>query len=346
MRRMFIALGISLLIPVILAVSAALGVTGFGLAAWSAALILALALGFYALFRIGLNLRFDDPSLTREMLVAAVLCVALFSYWAGQARPALELFYPMAVVFGALRFSARRLLGITIVALLAHALMLTVWQINHPGVDGMGSLLDFVALAIVLPCFAAVCAFVNSLRTRLSDSNSKLTEALARIERIAVRDELTGLYNRRFLMDFLAREVDRVRRSGGGYAVCMIDIDHFKDINDKFGHGAGDAVLRHFASVVERAMRSIDVLGRLGGEEFLVVLPDASIAGARNCAERIRQAVEGSVFPGLPSDYHVTVTAGVVWSGPREMTTDLLARADAALYSGKAAGRNRVVAVG
>jgi diguanylate cyclase (GGDEF)-like protein len=224
--------------------------------------------------------------------------------------------------------------------------VLWIWYQRHPGADAAASLMQIAALAVILPWFAAMGAYVNRVRTRLSGSNRQLTEAVERINSIAARDELTGLYNRRFLLEFLDRETARAQRSGGAFSICLIDIDEFKGVNDSFGHAAGDAVLRHFGAVAGMGLRSADILGRLGGEEFLVVLPDTDMQGAINTAERIRRAVEAITFPGLPAGRQVTVTAGVARSMPNESSSALLERADRALYDGKAAGKNTVFAAG
>jgi len=285
------------------------------------------SLAFYAVFRTGANLRFRDPSLTAEIIFSAILCVALIGYWSDKARPAVEMFYLMALMLGALRLGAPRLLGLAAIALCAHAGMLYLWHAKHPGIDIADALMDLSALAIILPWFAAMGAYVYGLRARLSEANHKLADALGRIEEIAVHDELTGLYNRRFLLEVLARETAVQHRTGRVFAVCMLDIDHFKSVNDTFGHGAGDAVLKHFAAVSAAGKRGADVFGRLGGEEFLM-----------------RKAIEASTFPELPAGRRITVTAGVAQSHAGEPPDGLVARADGALYTGKAAGRNRVEA--
>jgi diguanylate cyclase (GGDEF)-like protein len=344
MRRFFIAAGTSCLMPLVLTVAAALGSVEFRVAAWGAAMVGAYVALCYAIFRSGFNLRFPDPSLTREMILAAILCLAYLSYHVGEARPAIAMFYVVALWFGALRLSAAPLFGLALIALLAHGSVLWIWHERHPGADAAASLIQIVALAVILPWFAAMGAYVNRLRARLAGSNRQLTEAVERIGSVAVRDDLTGLYNRRFLLEFLRRETARTQRSGGIFSVCLIDIDHLKSINDSFGHAAGDAALTRFGAIAAAGMRSADILGRLGGEEFLVVLPDTDIQGAVENAERIRRAVEASNFPGLPAGRQLTVTAGVVRSIPGESSEALLARADRALYEGKAAGRNKVVA--
>jgi diguanylate cyclase (GGDEF)-like protein len=124
--------------------------------------------------------------------------------------------------------------------------------------------------------------------------------------------------------------------------VCLIDIDRFKAINDTLGHAAGDAVLRGLAKVASTALRTIDVIGRFGGEEFLLVLPGTPLAGAAAAAERLRAGVESARYETL-GERNVTATFGVAEHARGEEIAALLARADRALYAGKAAGRNRVV---
>ena len=339
-RRLLMAAASSLLIPVILAIAAALDMAEYSVAGWSAVLVLALSTVFYAFFRSGLNLRFRDPSMSAEISLAAILSVALISYWADDARRAIEMFYVMALIFAALRLRARRLLGLAAAALVAHAAMLLLWHSSNPGANAAESLVDLAALAIVLPWFAAMGGYVNALRARLSDSNRRLTDALARIESIAVHDELTGLYNRRFLLEMLVKEEASLKRTGRPFAICLLDIDHFKSVNDTYGHGAGDAVLKHFAKVAGTGKRGADVFGRLGGEEFVLVMPDTGLAGALACAERVRTAVEAAAFPEIPPERRITVTSGIALASSDEAVAALLARADEALYRGKAAGRN------
>jgi diguanylate cyclase (GGDEF)-like protein len=236
------------------------------------------------------------------------------------------------------------MLALAVLALAAHAAMLHLQYLRNPGLDVRAALTEFVVLAIVLPWFAVMGGYVNRLRTQLSDSHRSLQRAFERIEELAVHDELTGAYNRRFLMEQLARERSRGERLSAPFSVCLIDIDHFKAVNDGFGHAAGDAVLKHFATLVPQELRSIDVYGRFGGEEFLVILPDTAREGALACAERVRARTAATAFPGVPAGRQVTVTVGVATHAPGEETGALLARADAGLYKGKAQGRNQVVA--
>jgi len=158
-------------------------------------------------------------------------------------------------------------------------------------------------------------------------------------QRLAVTDALTGLANRRGIDQHMRREVARVLRHGYRLSFVLLDIDHFKKVNDQFGHGVGDEVLRRVSESISRTLRASDMAARWGGEEFLVVLTDTGLEGAGMCAERIRSAVEALSVPRVS---HVTISAGVAELNPGEDLSVALLRADEMLYKAKAAGRNRV----
>jgi diguanylate cyclase (GGDEF)-like protein len=158
----------------------------------------------------------------------------------------------------------------------------------------------------------------------------------------ATTDDLTGLANRRRFMEALSAEIQRVERLGGALALLLADIDDFKRINDRWGHHVGDEALRQFASRVVAQLREVDLAGRLGGEEFAVLLPGTDREGALVAANRIRSAVAGEVMQiAEAASVRFTVSLGVAayrGGSPEE----LLRTADAALYRAKAAGKNRV----
>ena len=343
LARFLMAVGTSLLVCLALAICAFLGLLPWRAAIDGAIGLVGLVVFFAALFRSGLNQRFTDPSLTTEQVGAAILLLAYIMYHAGPARAVLTPFYLVAMLFGVLRLNARRMLLLAFLALFAHAIMLHLLYLRGPGVSPRTALAEFLVLAVVLPWFAVMGGYVNRLRSRLSDSHRDLQRAFDRIGELVIRDELTSAYNRRFLMETLTREQSRAERLGTSFAVCLIDIDHFKAINDGFGHAAGDGVLKEFARLVPQDLRAVDVWGRFGGEEFLIVLPGTGSDGAQTCAERIRARCEAATFPGVP---RVTITVGVATYAKKEPVTALLARADKALYEGKSGGRNRVVTIG
>jgi diguanylate cyclase (GGDEF)-like protein len=157
----------------------------------------------------------------------------------------------------------------------------------------------------------------------------------------AVRDPLTGQLNRRGGAEQLDREIARAHREQRPLAVAMLDVDHFKQVNDRFGHDTGDSVLRALAATMAERLRAYDFVARWGGEEWLAVMPGASLLDGVGIIERVRAAIETLRPAGLPP---VTVSAGVDELRPDETTADpVLARADAKLYQAKAAGRNRVI---
>ena len=164
---------------------------------------------------------------------------------------------------------------------------------------------------------------------------------------LALTDELTGLYNRRYLFAHLNEVLGQATESGNETALMLFDIDHFKRVNDQFGHPAGDEVLRELATRAVRQVRSVDLVGRLGGEEFVVVMPETSLAGAVVVAERLRAAMADEPFVLQESGDRlpVTISIGIAVTGnDKEPMESLLKRADDALYAAKNAGRNRVVA--
>ncbi len=173
----------------------------------------------------------------------------------------------------------------------------------------------------------------------------------ARLLRSGFTDVLTGWHNRRYLQVRLKEELARASREGKRLVCLMLDVDHFKQVNDTWGHAAGDAVLRELAQRIESQVRTSDVAARYGGEEFVILLPDTSTSNAELLAERIRKAVAASEF-ALPNGEAVPVTAsiGIASASPRPQATDLkrlgdslIARADVALYKAKRQGRDRVV---
>lgn len=180
-------------------------------------------------------------------------------------------------------------------------------------------------------------------RERAKDLAVALEEHNRRLERMAVRDVLTGIYNRRALMDNIVLEIARAKRHGRSMSLLMMDIDNFKKVNDTYGHQTGDEVLRHVTSTIQLVARDTDVFGRYGGEEFLIVLPETSASGVKLLQERVRTAVEGA--PYIKDTVHIDVT---ISTGATSYSSDagdvspsmLIEAADKALYEAKNSGRN------
>jgi diguanylate cyclase (GGDEF)-like protein len=156
-------------------------------------------------------------------------------------------------------------------------------------------------------------------------------------ERDATIDRLTDIFNRRGIEPQIAREISRATRHGSPFSLLILDVDHFKKINDQHGHGVGDLVLRGAAQMIAKTVRATDLVGRWGGEEFLVLLPHTDLQHARQAAERIRRAIE---MTPLCEGHHVTVSGGIAEFGISDTGSGLVARADKQLYVAKSSGRN------
>ena len=181
-------------------------------------------------------------------------------------------------------------------------------------------------------------------REQLQRLAHELTEANQRLQQMALTDVLTGLPNRRAAMERLAQEWAATQRSHRSLACMVLDVDHFKSVNDRFGHPVGDMVLKNVAQILRKAARIQDMVCRFGGEEFLVICPDTEIESAYQCAERLRQQVAAMRIGNLNPPQQMTVSIGVAaTSGDNVSLDDLLTRADKCLYTAKQGGRNRTV---
>lgn len=198
--------------------------------------------------------------------------------------------------------------------------------------------LSAIAIILLVGVWVMVLGSIGWLERRLAEANGQL-------ERLATTDGLTGLWNRRYVLEQLELQFDRSRRSGRGVGVILVDIDNFKLVNDTYGHGVGDEVLRRTADAIKSAVRAYDIVGRIGGEELLVVAPDIDGPSLSALAERIRSLVESGVVEESSVEHNVTVSAGTALSSADapESADALVRRADEAMYAAKQAGRNRVV---
>ena len=178
---------------------------------------------------------------------------------------------------------------------------------------------------------------IKHLQDDLKRTNELLLE-------LSNTDHLTGLFNRRYLMEALEKEFQRNLRKGGNLSLILLDIDHFKKVNDTYGHLQGDVVLNKVALQLQKELRSYDIAARYGGEEFVALLPDATLKEALFVAERVRQTVQQTKFNGVLASLAITVSMGIATLPTPEGTTvdNFIKMADDALYRAKANGRNRV----
>lgn len=204
----------------------------------------------------------------------------------------------------------------------------------------------FLLLLVILVLAMYTLTELAHIRTRLEhlveERTRKLSEKSLELERMATHDPLTGLHNRRYADQYLEKRIAEFDRYGRGFALALVDLDHFKRINDDFSHDAGDEVLKAVSGILVERCRDTDLVSRYGGEEFLLCFPQADMTAAREACEKIRAAVEETDWTEFAPGVRPTLSAGVATMRSGFSRRQLLGAADRALYAAKSAGRNRV----
>ena len=310
---------------------------------WSAFCVLGLGL-VYGLIRSGISLRWADPSLTLAQMLYALTCNAVAFVLAEHGRGITLSLLAVVLMFGMFGMSMRQVLVVALYAMVVFGTaMLVAHKQNLTDEPTVLYVAYFVMVVIVLSCTTILARRLGTMRAYMRNQKTQLAQALEKIQRIATRDELTGTANRRFMMERMHEEFQRVDRSGATLMVAILDIDYFKRVNDTYGHQAGDRCLQEFARVVQASIRATDRLARWGGEEFLVLLSDTDFALALACLERVRTQVEQAVVALGAIEIRVTVSIGVTQYQTGDSIEQTIDRADLALYAAKAQGRNQVV---
>ena len=295
----------------------------------------------YAYLRSGLNERLADPAMTLPQILGAQVWIAWSYVACAPFRGALMMLLTLVLVFGIFNLDrrGRRITNIYTVALLGSVMGWMAWHdpANYPPKVEFA---HFVLMATILPVVSMLGAQLSDMRSKLKRQKNELTEALARIQDMATRDELTGLYNRRHMNELLQHAVKQTERSGQNFSLCVIDLDHFKHVNDNHGHGAGDEVLRNFARLARQTLRETDALARWGGEEFLMLLPETRHEQGLIGIQRLRERLVDLVVVNHLPDLRVTFSAGLTEFRSGETIEQAVERADQALYQAKAGGRN------
>ncbi|MBV2192324.1 MAG: GGDEF domain-containing protein [Azonexus sp.] len=300
---------------------------------------------FYLWLRSGLNRRMADPSLTLIQMVVATLVIMFLIYNAPHVSGLFLIIYLVVFMFGIFMLSTRQFVALAMFVLATYAFVIYRLRIVHPErISISEDVLQWIALACLLPFFGLLGGYIGSLRSKLRNSYDELQRAMEVIRDMAIHDELTGLYNRRHFMEMLSAEKSRADRSGQCFGLIMLDIDHFKRINDTHGHQAGDAVIHRVGETIGLSLRAGDFSGRFGGEEFILCIDQTGVENTQHCAERLRASIELLRPSELPAGTRVTVSLGITEYRRSEALTSTIARADAALYRAKANGRNRVEA--
>ena len=301
----------------------------------------------YGLMRSGLNRRLAlrcgcEPSLTLPQTLLGVLLTTWVYTVTGQARGAVLALLAVVVMFSMFALQRRQALVLAGVALLMLATVMRAMTLADPfryRVEVEAVHLGVTALVLIGVTLLSLR--MARLRQRLRDQRTALARALEKLSEIATRDELTGLPNRRAMGELLLTETARHARLKAPLSLALLDIDHFKQINDRLGHAAGDEVLRGFAQRIEAELRGADVMARWGGEEFLLLLPGTAAEPALQAVERLRESLRQQPFDQVEPGLRITFSAGVGSCLGQGDIDSAIERADRALYRAKAAGRDR-----
>ncbi len=226
------------------------------------------------------------------------------------------------------------------------------WEavVMSPVKDEDGNIFNFIAVKEDITARKDAETALRESETKLRAANQELETRLEKITVLeaelreqSIRDPLTGLYNRRYLNETIEREFEKSRSANQPISIILFDFDHFKSVNDTYGHLTGDACLKSIANLLQQFARKADIVCRYGGEEFLVLLPDASLEFAAQRAEELRKVFESNPFVFGDKQFHNTVSMGVAALRKEENPAEVIHRADQALYAAKMNGRNRVV---
>jgi diguanylate cyclase (GGDEF)-like protein len=346
-RPTYIAQAVSYLISAgILALYAYAGTISITVSVWYLICgITATAAGLY-LSEITFNDRFKDQYLAVPQTIVSMTIQLGAIYLAPEVGFYFIFILFIVLSFGALLMNARETAIVWTYSTigLAVLLLMTDKAIAMPMTTWTERALVLACAVTALGRCASTGLYGSSMREALFKRGNELKKAHARIEELAQVDELTGLLNRRYIMKSLNEQMARAQRTGGPCSVAIIDLDFFKRINDQFGHPIGDEVLRTFAITLSANLRAIDKLGRYGGEEFLLILPDTTKHEAVQTLDRLRSIVSEVDWATLSEMINVTMSGGISEVRQEDSPADILTRADVALYRAKDAGRNRVVA--
>lgn len=310
---------------------------------WWAAMSVGGLVVMTSFIRSGVTARLRDPSLTAPQMVWTITSGAVAYVLAGDARGVVPSVLAMILFFGTFGLTVAEVIGIGVYALLAFACAIGVSSRFNANASGYLDTAYALMVLIVLSGCIALNLRIQRIRAKLQQQREALAQALEINRELATRDELTGLINRRAMLELMGLEHRRSLRNGRPLVLAQLDIDHFKPINDRYGHATGDRALQAFAGTLRASVRDSDVLARWGGEEFVLMLSDTHLDGARELLERIRLAVESLEIPHATDTLRMSVSVGLALHLPGDTVEHTLERADQALYTAKALGRNRVV---
>jgi diguanylate cyclase (GGDEF)-like protein len=300
-----------------------------------------------ALIYVGIRRRWG-PRGDRSLGITQLLVGIVFMWWtyaiAGPVASATVIIVASHIVYAMFSMPPRQVWQLVALSLVGLALTMVLSHLLQPARYRPGEqFVAFLYITLVVVLIARLAALVARMNEGLRSQSRELASALERVRQLATRDDLTQVHNRRHITELLGIEQNQHERTGHTLCVALLDIDHFKAVNDQLGHQAGDEVLRRFASATQQALRASDLLGRWGGEEFIVVFPDTTLDEAKVALQRVREQLAQVDFSQGPVALSVTFSAGLVSVQPGEKVEQAVERADQAMYRAKTGGRDRVV---
>lgn len=299
---------------------------------------------FWLLLRTGLTTSWRDPSLVFPQLLFGCLSVALSYALIDAARGLALLWLCLLMLFDIHRLTTSQL----VLASMGSITLMGIANLFHDQLHGhdIDLFSEWIGLgtgAIVMPVIYQVSFKSYQMRTKMLRQRAILEDTVARLASASVRDALTGLFNRGHMQNLLDEEVRRLRRTGQAFCVALIDLDHFKQINDRHGHAVGDAALQTFALVAQTELAAIDTLARWGGEEFLLLMPETELPEATQRMSVLQQRVQEHDWSSLAPGLSLSFSAGLCEPDRQASVHLTLEQADRALYQAKAQGRARTV---
>lgn len=300
---------------------------------------------FYGFILWGFNKRFKDPGLTLPLMVWAVFSILVTVFLTDYNRAPLLMMILLIMMFGAFRLNLMQYLYLTTSTIISYFFVIILLFNIHPRVIILKEeLLQSTVFVILLFFISDLSLDLRRIRKKLKGRTKKLEKAMKKIQISSQTDELTHIKNRRYLLDILNNQrLIAERKNDYTFSVCLLDIDHYKTINDEYGHGAGDIVLKAFSKEIMKRTRVIDVFGRLGGDEFLLISPEISKEGHGILCERLRNAIENLTLHYDGQLINVTVSIGAIQYRWPESIEQMMVRLDKALYKAKSQGRNRTI---
>lgn len=313
---------------------------GYGLIAYAALGVTV----FYLLVRFSHRTRIPNWKLAWVQGLYGVVFLLLLYAAIESVHATILTGIPMVIVFCAFPLRPPQTLSLSVCAVAGLGFTCALLVAHDPvAFPARTEAMNFFLTSVAITAVTFIARDLHRLRMRVQQQTEDLLEAMARIERLATIDELTSLSNRRHMHELLDIEERRQQQRYRATCIALIDVDHFKQINDRYGHAGGDAALRTLAHAARGMLRAGDTLARWGGEEFLLLMPDTVLKDGVCVMERMLAAVRTMPLLAGEPDFRLTFSAGVAESQADERIADAIRRADMALYRAKEQGRDRIV---